>query len=71
MSADERDNQDSPDNWERRETLEELRDVARLAEEMAQRLVIETHGESYIDATELRALLHQVRAKVELLAKGR
>lgn len=56
-------------DWERRETLEELKDVSRLAEEMAQRLVLETHGESYIDATELLAMLHQVRGKVDLLAK--
>lgn len=54
-------------DWERRETLEELMDVTRLAEEMAQRLVFETHGELYNDAVELRVLLHQARAKAELI----
>ncbi len=54
-------------DWERRETLEELMDVTKLAEEMAQRLVSETQGESYNDAVELRILLHQARVKVELM----
>jgi hypothetical protein len=55
------------DNWERRETIEELLDIARLAEEMAQRLVLETHGKLYNDAVEFRALLHQARVKAELI----
>ena len=53
------------ENWERQETLEELTDAIRLAEEMAQRLVFETHGRLYDDAVELRSRLHQARAKAE------
>lgn len=55
------------DDWERRETLEELLDITRLAEEIAQRFVLETHGELYGGAVELRALLHQARAKAALM----
>ena len=53
--------------WERRETLEELMDVTRLAEKVAQRLVSETHGKSYDDSIELCKLLQKARAKADFL----
>lgn len=53
--------------WERRETLEELMDVTRLAEKVAQRLVCETHGKSYDDSVELCELLRKARARAEFL----
>lgn len=55
------------DEWERRETSEELTVVIRLAQEMAQRLANETHGDMYLEVGQLGNLLRQARAKVELI----
>ncbi len=41
---------DESPEWERRETLEELMDITRLAEKVAQRLLSETHDKSYDDS---------------------
>ena len=56
--------------WERRETLEELVDVNRLAEKVAQRLAYETHGQSYDDSVEICLLLQRARSKAEYLLKS-
>ncbi len=53
------------DEWERRETTEELTVVIRLAQEMAQRLAHETHGDMHEAVGQLGNLLRQARAKVE------
>ncbi len=53
--------------WERRETSEELTVVIRLAQEMAQRLASETHGEMHDEVGQLGNLLRQARAKVEFI----
>ena len=58
---------DESHEWERRETLEELMDVTRLAERVAQRLLSETHGKSYDDSVEICVLLRKARNKAEFL----
>lgn len=58
----------SKEEWERRETSEELTIVIRLAQEMAQRLATETHGEMYQEVGQLGNLLRQARAKVEYIS---
>ncbi len=55
------------DDWARRETSEELAVVIRLAQEMAQRLAHETHGDLHLEVGQLGNLLRQARAKVELI----
>ncbi len=55
------------EDWERRETSEELTVVIRLAQEMTQRLANETHGDMYLEVGQLGNLLRQARAKVEYI----
>lgn len=55
------------EEWERRETSEELSVVIRLAQEMAQRLANKTHGGLHSEVATLGNLLHQARQKVELI----
>lgn len=55
------------EDWERRETSEELTIVIRLAQEMAQRLASETHGDLHSEVGQLGNLLRQARAKVEYI----
>ncbi len=60
----------SPSNneeWERRETSEELSVVIRLAQEMAQRLATKTHGGLHSEVASLGSLLHEARQKVEFI----
>lgn len=55
------------EDWERRETSEELTVVIRLAQEMTQRLASETHGDMHLEVGQLGNLLRQARAKVEFI----
>jgi hypothetical protein len=55
------------EEWERRETAEELAVVIRLAQEMAQRLASETHGVLHGEVVALGNLLRQARHKVEFI----
>jgi hypothetical protein len=55
------------EEWERRETVEELSIVIRLAQEMAQRLASKTHGSMHGEVAVLGDLLHQARVKIELI----
>lgn len=52
---------------ERRETIQELSDLLFVVQEMGRRLANETHGESYDLVRELNDLLHQARAKLDLI----
>jgi hypothetical protein len=52
---------------ERRETIQELSDLLFVVQEMGRRLANETHGESYDLVRELNELLHQARAKLDLI----
>ncbi|WP_338845930.1 hypothetical protein V8J88_19650 [Massilia sp. W12] len=56
------------EEWERRETSEELAVVIRLAQEMTQRLAAETHGEMFAEVGELGILLRKARDKVEYIS---
>lgn len=55
------------EEWERRETSEELSVVIRLAQEMAQRLATKTHGGLHSEVASLGSLLHQARQKLEFI----
>ena len=55
------------EEWERRETSEELSVVIRLAQEMAQRLASKTHGGLHNEVAMLGSLLHEARQKVEFI----
>lgn len=49
---------------ERRETIDELSDVIRIAQEMGRRLANETHGSPYAHVEELNRLLHQTHRQL-------
>lgn len=55
------------EEWEQRETAEELTIVIRLAQEMAQRLASKTHGGLHGEVAVLGNLLHEARCKVEFI----
>jgi hypothetical protein len=55
--------------WERGQTIEELNELVRFAEEVAQRLVEESHFESYDDAHSLLIILHRARLAAELIRR--
>ena len=52
---------------ERRETVEEISELLVVVQEMVRRLANETHGTPYELVLELNELLHQARAKIELI----
>jgi hypothetical protein len=52
---------------ERRETVEEISELLVVVQEMGRRLANETHGTPYKLVLELNELLHQARAKIELI----
>jgi len=52
---------------ERRETVEEISELLVVVQEMGRRLANETHGTPYELVLELNELLHQARAKIELI----
>lgn len=52
---------------ERTETLNELSDLLFVVQEKGQRLALETHEKNYDQVQELNVLLHQLRAKLQLL----
>jgi len=52
---------------ERRETVEEISELLVVVQEMGRRLANETHGNPYELVLELNELLHQARAKIELI----
>ncbi|MDE3021418.1 MAG: hypothetical protein KGI54_06115 [Pseudomonadota bacterium] len=52
-------------DWEKRETIEELTDILHVAQEMGQRLSVESHGKAYDEVRRLAELLHQSRALAE------
>jgi hypothetical protein len=52
---------------ERRETVEEISELLVVVQEMGRRLANETHGTPYESVLELNELLHQARAKIELI----
>jgi organic radical activating enzyme len=52
---------------ERGETVEELLELLAIIQRMGHRLAYETHGDSYSLVKELNELLHQTRAKIELI----
>lgn len=54
---------------ERKETLEELSNLFLVVQQIGHRLSYETHQEAYDLVQELNALLHQARAKLELIQK--
>jgi len=54
---------------ERNETLEEISNLLLVVQQMGHRLSYETHRETYDLVQELNALLHQARAKLELIQK--
>jgi hypothetical protein len=56
--------------WERRETIEELSDLLRLAEEVAQRLAHESHLESYNEAHQLLDTLHRARMAADAILRN-
>lgn len=55
--------------WERGETIEELSDLIRLAEEVAQRLAHESHRESYDEAHQLLDILHRARIAADTILR--
>lgn len=55
------------EEWERRETSEELAVVIRLAQEMTQRLASESHGGLHGEVMALANLLREARRKVEFI----
>lgn len=58
---------DETRNGERRETVEEMFALRRIAQKIGHRLAYETHGESYESVRELNELLHLARQKAELM----
>lgn len=61
---------DETPRGERRETIEELSKLLLVVQEMGRRLAYETHGETYDLVRELNALLHQARAKMDLIRQS-
>lgn len=58
---------DESQEQERRETAEEISELLVVVQEMGRRLANETHGPAYELVLELNELLHQARAKIELI----
>lgn len=58
---------DESQEQERRETAEEISELLSVVQEMGRRLANETHGAPYELVLELNELLHQARAKIELI----
>lgn len=58
---------DESQEQERRETAEEISELLSVVQEMGRRLANETHGTPYELVLELNELLHQARAKIELI----
>lgn len=61
---------DETRDGERRETIDELSDLLRVAQEMGRRLADETHGDSYPKVRELNELLHQARVQLARIKEG-
>jgi hypothetical protein len=59
--------QHSTEDWERGQTIEELNELIRLAERVAQRLTHESHFEAYGEAHSLLDMLHRARAAAEVI----
>jgi len=61
--------QKSTESWEREQTIEELNDLIRLAEEAAQRLTHESHFDAYGEAHSLLDMLHHARAAADIIRR--
>lgn len=61
---------DTNETWERKETIEELNDLIRLAEEAAQRLAHESHFDSYGEAHQLLDILHRARIAADAILRS-
>lgn len=61
--------QESTASWERAQTIDELNELIRLAEQAAQRLAHESHFESYSEARALLDMLHRARAAAEIIRR--
>ncbi len=58
---------DDVEEQDRQEAVIELAELVHLAQETGRRLANESHGERYELVREVNDLLHQIRAKVELI----
>lgn len=61
--------EDDTKNWEQNETIEELDNLLRIAQEMGHRLSCEVHGDLYDDVRTLTELLHKTRNQADLVQK--
>jgi hypothetical protein len=59
--------EDESKDWEKSETIEELDNLLRIAQEMGHRLSCEVHGNLYDDVRELTELLHKTRNQADLV----
>ena len=60
-------NEDDTKDWEKSETIDELDNLLRIAQEMGHRLSCEVHGNLYDDVRELTELLHKTRHQADLV----
>lgn len=60
---------ESTASWEREQTIDELNDLIRLAEQAAQRLAHESHFEAYGEARALLDMLHRARTAAEIIRR--
>lgn len=61
--------QDESKEWEKNETIDELDNLLRIAQEMGHRLSCEIHGDLYSEVRALTELLHQTRQQADLIQK--
>jgi hypothetical protein len=57
--------QRSAESWERGQTIEELTELLRLAEQVAQRLAHESHFDAYAEAHSVLDASHRARTAAE------
>ena len=61
--------EDGTKEWEKSETIDELDNLLRIAQEMGHRLSCEVHGDLYDDVRELTELLHKTRTQADVVQK--
>lgn len=61
--------EDESNEWEKSETIDELDNLLRIAQEMGHRLSSEVHGDLYDDVRALTELLHKTRSQADLIQK--
>ncbi|MDP1681785.1 MAG: hypothetical protein Q8L39_08415 [Burkholderiales bacterium] len=59
--------EDDTKDWEKSETIDELDNLLRIAQEMGHRLSCEVHGDLYDDVRVLTELLHKTRNQADLV----